>query len=312
MKKHKVIKSKDLKEEGRLTVAILVTIFSLLFIMIGILIICLSIKSSPSKTNTVFGIISGLFFIAIFSFFIYYNIHSYLKDRKKEYFIAVDKLKKHVLSSKSDEGTKADLYFEKYYDLFNKIVKVNNNLKENTEDNEKYYLIISPTGLVHKVYNSKEYQISKEVFDKVIKIEDLEEYTKIKKYNSLEKEEININRIIKDVYDEPEKDRKKVAIFINLLILIISFTYCLLNLPIGLLLFLVYIVDSIIIIISLRNEVNTIKAIRNKDFTIKKAKLNEKNKKEEYYIVFLNSNEKLLQKYNINNNYLADNLEAVE
>ena len=98
-----------------------------------------------------------------------------------------------------------------------------------------------------------------------------------------------------------------MMVFINLLILIMSFTYCLLNIIIGLLLFIAYIVDSIILIVSLRREVKTINAIRNKKFRIKKIKMN----KEEYYIVFLDSDEKLLAKYITDYNYLSDELEAL-
>ena len=307
MKKHKTIGKKALKQEGQLTVAILLTLFSLLFIVVGIFILVLSLKTKDNKTTMVFGIASSILFVSVFSFFIYYTIKNFLRERKKKYFIAVDTLDHHKMLTKKEDDFKAVLYFTKYYDLYNKTVKITDDVKENTEDGEKYYLIISQQGLVHKVYNSKKYQISREIFDEVVKIEDLDEFTKLKNYNPDEKEEININRIIRDIYDDTAKDKKKMMVFINLLILIMSFTYCLLNIVIGLLLFIAYIVDSIILIVSLRREVKTINAIRNKKFRIKKIKMN----KEEYYIVFLDSDEKLLAKYITDYNYLSDELEAL-
>ncbi len=308
MKKHKTIGKNALKQEGQLTVAILITLFSLLFIVVGIFIMVLSIKTKDNKTTMIFGIASSILFISVFSFFIYYTINNFLKERKKKYFIAVDTLDHHKMLTKKEDDFKAVLYFAKYYDLYNKTVKITDNVKENTEDGEKYYLIISQQGLVHKIYNSKKYQISKEIFDEVIKVEDLDEYTKLKNYNPNVKEEINTNRIIRDVYDETFKDKKKMMVFINLLILVMSFTYCLLNIIIGLILFTAYIVDSIILIVSLRKEVNTINAIRNKKFRIKKIKMN----KEEYYVAFMNPDERVLAKYITDYNYLAEDLEELQ
>ena len=228
-RKRDILDRKTIMADSGVASGLLLILFSLVFVILGIIIIYLAISKSENTSNMVSVIIMGIIVCAIPICIIIHSIKTALKVSFGNYVIILDELKdKYYYQDHSYNGNGVDmsgwqLYFKDYFKTYNKYVQFKD-LKEGTsyKEGDKFYLVFVKGNSNPYIFAANEYTLSPN--EKLQTIEEVKNYINLEEYVlEINNEQIIINkeRIIKDFFDKSQK--QTVLIYVAITIGIVLF-----------------------------------------------------------------------------------------
>lgn len=291
-RKRDILDRKTIMADSGVASGLLLILFSLVFVILGIIIIYLAISKSENTSNMVSVIIMGIIVCAIPICIIIHSIKTALKVSFGNYVIILDELKdKYYYQDHSYNGNGVDmsgwqLYFKDYFKTYNKYVQFKD-LKEGTsyKEGDKFYLVFVKGNSNPYIFAANEYTLSPN--EKLQTIEEVKNYINLEEYVlEINNEQIIINkeRIIKDFFDKSQKQTVLiyVAITIGIVLFAILTSFLYFNIFAIIILFLVFALFLIITIIKIKYLLTIHSNIKNNNYEIKEDEIISLNNRLDY------------------------------
>lgn len=208
-----VLTPKTIVSESGLSYQLPVIIFLGIFLLSGIMIIFTGISMSSNVTNKIFTIIFGSIFVLIPLLIIENILKKNIQILTGNYVVLKDVLKDkdYYISSGDDKDEYYYLFFENYFERFDKKLSVGKSVYQEANIGDEFYLVFAKKSVY--AFNARYYDFND--YSKSIHIEELDEYLNVKEFE-LEKNteiiHINKKRITDDFLDDGE--RKTCIIFL--------------------------------------------------------------------------------------------------
>ncbi len=227
-KRESVVLNKKELIKAVLPGSIVFLVASFIFGLSGIGIFLMGIECISSNFNVaIFMIIMGASFVLIFSMVAFKETRPVISILRNKYVVVKDVLKdkdemwKTVGTSQNEsKEVKYYLYFKDYFSKYNREVSVSRELYRKAKNEEEFYLIFIKGLEKTLAYRCKKCETAEEILEKIIPIEELKDFIKIKEFKiedefGDEKREITKKECIKDYVKE-----KRFSMFLTFFILV--------------------------------------------------------------------------------------------
>lgn len=259
---------------------VILTLFLLVFLIAGIIVIYLAINKSKNLDTMLAGIVGGSI-CCLLPIIISFNIlKEAIKVLKKKYVIVVDELLdiyyyNDVGSDFDNDHSGWQLYFKDFFKVYNQYVKIRN-IGEGNKYNkgDQFYLVFVKGSRMPYVFSTNEYKLDPSERDKVKTLEEAKEYIKLKKFNLKAevyngKKVINPNTIIHDFFSKDEKITLLFFSICSIFLLIVCIGISFFNLVASMVVLFMFICIVCITIVKIKYLYSIIRKIKRSQYEIK-------------------------------------------
>jgi len=207
-----ILTPKTIVSESGVSYQLPVIIFLIIFLLVGAMIIFQGISMSASTVNMIGNILFGGVFMLLPLVVIVKILKKNIQLLSGNYVVLKDVLKDkdYYISSGSDKDEHYYLFFENYFERFNKRVSVSKSVYQEANIGDEFFLVFAKKSVY--AFNARDYEFND--YSKSIHIEELDEYLNEKEFE-LEKNteiiHITSKRIIDDFLNDNE--RKTCIVF---------------------------------------------------------------------------------------------------